>query len=74
MCLQLENAVPLLNDRGIAVFGLKHRTCYGSDLSPGLSLNLFLLPWSRGDYVKDEVKDQGALHPNHPGVATITNS
>lgn len=31
MCLHVENVVKLLNDRGIAVFGLKYRTLYGNN-------------------------------------------
>jgi acetyl esterase/lipase len=31
MCLHVENVVPLLHDRGIAVFGLKYRTRYGTN-------------------------------------------
>ena len=31
MCLHVENVVKLLNDRGIAVFGLKYRTRYGGN-------------------------------------------
>jgi endo-1,4-beta-xylanase len=31
MCLHVENVVPLLNDRGIAVFGLKYRTRYANN-------------------------------------------
>lgn len=31
MCLHVENVVKLLNDRGIAVFGLKYRTGYGNN-------------------------------------------
>jgi acetyl esterase/lipase len=31
MCLHVENVVKLLNDQGIAVFGLKYRTRYGSN-------------------------------------------
>ncbi len=31
MCLHVENVVKLLNDRGIAVFGLKYRTLYGDN-------------------------------------------
>jgi acetyl esterase/lipase len=31
MCLHVENVVQLLNDHGIAVFGLKYRTRYGSN-------------------------------------------
>lgn len=31
MCLHVENVVKLLNDRGIAVFGLKYRTRYGDN-------------------------------------------
>lgn len=31
MCLHVENVVQLLNDRGIAVFGLKYRTRYGNN-------------------------------------------
>lgn len=31
MCLHVENVVQLLNDQGIAVFGLKYRTRYGDN-------------------------------------------
>jgi len=31
MCLHVENVVKLLNDQGIAVFGLKYRTRYGNN-------------------------------------------
>ena len=31
MCLHVDNVVRLLNDRGIAVFGLKYRTRYGTN-------------------------------------------
>jgi endo-1,4-beta-xylanase len=31
MCLHVENVVKLLNDQGIAVFGLKYRTRYGAN-------------------------------------------
>jgi len=31
MCLHVENVVKLLNDRGVAVFGLKYRTRYGDN-------------------------------------------
>jgi endo-1,4-beta-xylanase len=31
MCLHVENVVTLLNDRGIAVFGLKYRTLYANN-------------------------------------------
>lgn len=32
MCLHVDNAVKVLVDRGIAVFGLKYRTAYGTNL------------------------------------------
>lgn len=31
MCIHVENVVKVLNDRGIAVFGLKYRTRYGTN-------------------------------------------
>jgi acetyl esterase/lipase len=31
LCLHVENVVPLLNDQGIAVLGLKYRTRYGNN-------------------------------------------